>query len=490
MVQTGRFRAAVGNSMLVSTAATVLSVGVAYLLAFTVNRCNIPFKNLLSVLAVLPMLIPSVSHGLGLINLLGQNGILARVLSIDMEIYGFSGVLMGSVLYSFPVAFLMLSDAMSYADMSLYETAEVLGIPRLCRFASITMQYMRRPLISAVFAVFTMVFTDYGVPLAIGGRFVTLPVYLYTEVIGLLDFSKGAFIGAILLLPAIVSFVIDLRKNKAEAMGFSPRKIIIKRNHARDWVCGSFSFLFIGGVCAVLLSFAFIAVIKKYPTDLSFTTYHIANVLKKGATRYLGNSLLISLTVGVLGTTIGYIIAYITSRTRATLVSRILHLSSISSLAIPGIVLGLGYIICFRSSFIYGTLLILVLVNIIHFFSSPYLMACNAIRKLNSNYEDVGATLGVGVFRLLRDVFIPNTLGTIVEMFQYFFVNSMITISATAFLYTTRTMPLAIMINELQGNMMFEAAAFVSFLILLFNILIKLLSLFIKRLCGRLYSAA
>ena len=99
------------------------------------------------------MLIPSISHGLGLINLFGTNGLMTQALGLGGELYGFTGVLLGSVMYSFPVAFLMLSDAMKYTDASLYEAAEVLGVPPVRRFTSITMYFMKRPLISAVFAV-------------------------------------------------------------------------------------------------------------------------------------------------------------------------------------------------------------------------------------------------------------------------------------------------------------------------------------------------
>lgn len=483
IVNTATFGQTVFNSLSVTICATIISVITAYLLAFAINHSRIPCKGALSILITLPMLIPSISHGLGLINLFGENGLLTNLLGISSNLYGFNGILIGSVMYSFPVAFLMLSDAMKYADETIYEAARVLGIPKGSRFFSVTLPYMKRPLISATFAVFTMVFTDYGVPLSIGGRFVTLPVYLYTEVIGLQDFSRGAFIGLLLLIPAIITFLIDLRKKDNEGMGFASKSIRIERNRLRDILLGLFCVLVIGFVLLVLVSFAIMTFIGKYPYDMSFTLRHIQEVMDKGLGEFFSNSLLISILVALIGTAVGYITAYVTARTESRVVSRILHLTSISSLAIPGIVLGLGYVICFSGSFLYGTIFILVLVNIIHFFSSPYMMAHNAMKKLNPNFEDVGKTLCVGRLRLLRDVFIPNTLDTIAEMFGYFFVNSMITISAVAFLYNTRTMPLAILINQLEGDMMFEAAAFVSMIILLSNILAKIVIAGVKKFC-------
>lgn len=134
IVSTGQFGEMVLNSLGVTTCATVISVALAYLLAFAVNRSRIPCKGAITVLATLPMLIPSISHGIGLINLFGDNGIITRMLGVESHLLGFNGILLGSVLYSFPVAFLMLSDAMKYADATPYEAAQVLGIPKANRF--------------------------------------------------------------------------------------------------------------------------------------------------------------------------------------------------------------------------------------------------------------------------------------------------------------------------------------------------------------------
>lgn len=486
MVFTAQFGQTVLNSLSVSLAATAVSVVIAYLLALAINRSRIPCKGALQVLFTLPMLIPSISHGLGLINLFGANGFLTRIFHLEGELYGFTGVLLGSVMYSFPVAFLMLSDAMKYMDDTLYESARVLGVPPIHQFRSITMFYMRRPLISAIFAVFTMVFTDYGVPLAVGGRFTTLPVYLYTNVIGLLDFSKGAFIGLILLIPAVITFLIDLRKKDSEGLGFASRQVQIKKNRPRDITLGIFCLIVLLAVLLVLGSFVVMTFMAKYPYNTSFTFAHIEKMASRGMWDFFGNSLLIAALVALFGTFIAYITAYSTARTANVLVTRLLHLTAIASIAIPGIVLGLGYVITFKNTFIYGTILILVLVNIIHFFSSPYMMAHNAMKKMNANFEDVGKTLAVSRLRLLRDVFVPNTLDTIAEMFVYFFVNAMITISAVAFLYNTRTMPLSLLINQLEGDMMLEAAAFVSLVILFSNIVAKIAVGLVKKGCQRI----
>ncbi|MBQ2124627.1 MAG: ABC transporter permease subunit, partial [Spirochaetales bacterium] len=105
-------------------------------------------------------------------------------------------------LYSFPVSFLLFYDSFQYEDFTVYEVANVLGISKWKQLAAITLPGMRQTIVSATLSVFTMVFTDYGVPLMTGGTNMTLPVYMYREVIGMMNFSGGAVVGVVLLLPA------------------------------------------------------------------------------------------------------------------------------------------------------------------------------------------------------------------------------------------------------------------------------------------------
>lgn len=487
LVQSDLFKESLVNSVIVSLIGMVISISIAYILAYIINRSNIKYKKLISILLTLPMLIPSISHGIGLINLFGSNGIFTKIFNIDFNIMGFSGIIIGSVLYSFPVAFLLLIDAFKYIDNRMYEVSEVLGMNKWQTFTKVTFYYLKKPLLSACFAIFTLIFTDYGVPIAVGGRFQTLPVFLYREVIGLLDFSKGAMIGVFLLIPAFISFIFDsLNKDVASNNSFD-KQFKIKANKVRD----VFSYIFVSLIIIFLIclfgSFLYLAFINNFPYDRSFSLVHFEYVLKNGIFEYLFNSIFISLMVAVLGTICAYLTAYATSRFE-TKINGLFHILSISSIAIPGIFLGLSYIFAFKNTFIYNTFLILILVNIVHFFASPYLMAYNALGKLNKNYETVGLTCGINRFKIIKDVIIPNTINTILEMLSYFFVNSMITISAVSFLFNTDIMPISLLINQYEGQLMYEESAIVSLTILCVNFFSKFLINFIKKKIDRRYS--
>jgi iron(III) transport system permease protein len=488
IVQSQRFMTALKNSILSAATGTIIAIIIAYIFAFSVTQTTMRFREVISILVTVPMLIPSISHGMGLILLLGANGILTRLFHFNSSIYGFHGIVIGSILYAFPVAFLMLADVLKYEDYSPYEAAEALGIPKINRFFSITFPYLRKPLISVVFATFTLIFTDYGVPLMIGGRFITLPVLMYQEVIGLLDFGKGSVIGSFLLIPAVIAFLFDFFNKDKGNQNFVIIEKVKQKNIVRDTAAFTYCLLICFCIALPIGVFAVLTFVSKYPVDMSFSFDNIIKTMHMNAGKYLANSLVISFFVSTIGVVFSYFTAYFTARTPGK-ISRLLHLISITSLAIPGIVLGLSYVLFFKGTFIYGTLAMLVMVNLIHFLASPYLLAYNSLGKLNSNLEDVGRTLGINRFRIITNVLIPQTKHTIMEMFSYFFVNCMMTISAVSFLSTVRNKPISLMITQFEAQMQLESAAFVSLLILGFNILIKCIVYILKKYTAQMENA-
>lgn len=474
LIKSVAFKDSFFNSIFVTMIGTLISLFLAFLLAYGLNMANIKHREFFKILIVLPMLIPSISHGLALINLFGSNGLIG-----NFDIIGAKGIILGSVLYSFPVAFLIFNDGFNYIDNTLYDTALILGLNKWQMFKKITLCYLKKPILSAFFAVFTMIFTDYGVPLSVGGKFLTLPVFLYKEVIGLLDFSKGTMIGLFLLIPAIISFLIDtFLKNYSNENINSKAKISI--NKKRDIIFSILIYAILICIVAILGSFICYAFINNFRLDRSFSLIHFKYVFEDDLFTYLFNSIFISLMVAIIGTIVAYFSAYVTARVGGKN-SKIIHILAMSSLAIPGIVLGLGYMISFKDTFIYNTFIILIVVNIIHFFASPYLMAYNALLKVDSNYELVAKTFNISSFRIIKDVIIPCTKKTIREMVSYFFVNSMITISAVSFLFNTKNMPLSLLINNYEGSMMLGEAAIVSLIILIINIIVKFIVYLLNR---------
>lgn len=480
VLESPNFVLSIRNSLMAASLATVITIVLAFSLVVSVQRCDVKGRTLFPLIFMLPMLIPSISNGMGLVILFGNNGIITRLLGWEVGIYGLKGIVLGSVLYAFPVAFLMLCDVMRYEDATPYEAARVLGLSRLRQFTSITFPYLRKPLVSVVFSIFTMIATDYGVPLMVGGKFTTIPVVMYQEVIGRLDFGRGAVYGCVLLIPAVVAFIIDLLNKDKGNSSFTPRPIEPSRGSVQVTVAQVLCVITAIFVLLPLLSFTVVGFTVNYPTDMTFTLVNISKTLKLHAAQYLCNSVVIALCASAAGTAIAFLTAYMSARMKSR-TSRFLHLSAITSAAIPGIVLGLSYVLVFKGSLIYGTVSILIMVNVIHFFASPYLMGYNSLSKLNENLEGVGQTLGIRRIRMIWDVLIPQCRNTLTEMFAYFFVNCMMTISAVSFLATTTNKPISLMINQFEAQMQLECAAIVSLAILAVNVIAKGVGYLLKR---------
>ncbi|MDE5867721.1 MAG: ABC transporter permease subunit, partial [Anaeroplasmataceae bacterium] len=349
-------------------------------------------------LLTLPMLVPTLSIGLGTRTLFGVNGFLDKLFHIQIDGLGMPSLIIGSFVVAFPPVFLIIYDALKYESKSHYDAAKILGIKEYKQFFRVTLPYLKVPAISAFFAGMSLVFSDYGVPMEVAGKMKTLPMYLYEQVFSTFQYGRAALVGLFLLIPAFISFgfeifVKDESINEASSQLMKPNR---RFNMIAAVILIVFSLiLFLPQLCFIILAF-----VKAFPGNMSLT---FANFKKIGlATAGISiqtaikNSLLMSLFTGIIGSIIAYLSAYYTTRVSGR-TGKILHMFSIASIAIPGIVLGIGYIFVFNSmtGFFYGTMLILIVVNMIHFFGSPYLLAKNCLTKLNQDYEVVGGTIGV-----------------------------------------------------------------------------------------------
>ena len=479
--KSAQFAPMLKSSLITTVIATIISVVLAFALAYALNRSNVRLKAMWVILFSIPMLLPSISHGMGVKLLFDSNGILTNLLGVDIGVRGYKGIIMGSVLYSFPVAFLLFYDSFQYEDYTIYESSSVLGFSKWRQFVKITLPSMKGTIVSACISVFTMVFTDYGVAISVGGGHDTLPVYMYTEILGQTNFSSGAVLGVVLLAPAVVAFLLDFKKsNTGVSASTVTKKYQVEKNKTRDIFITIAFCIIVFLLCLPIVAFAYQGFVKQYPIDKTFSFAHVRDLISGGLKTPLIVSIAVALLTSLFGTILSYFAAYITSRSGKHISNKAMHFISMLSLAIPGVVLGLSFVLTFKDVPIYSTIFILVIVNIVHFFSSPYLLAYNSLSKFNPNLEDVAATLGISKMRLLISVYVPSTMLTIVEMYAYYFVNAMITISAVSFLASFSTETLSLMIPSLDDAGKLEATAIVSLMILAINLIVKGLAFLVK----------
>ncbi|MDW8314617.1 MAG: putative 2-aminoethylphosphonate ABC transporter permease subunit [Rhodovarius sp.] len=482
---TPNLAAAAWNSFWTAAVTMLCVVPAAFAYAYALTRSCIPLKPLFRAVMLLPVLAPSLLPALALIYLFGNQGML-RWLLMGESVYGPIGIVLAQVFYCFPHAALILSVALSGADARLYEAAAVLKAGRGRIFATVTLPGAMGGIVSASVVVFTLVVTDFGIPKVIGGQFPVLATEIYKQVIGQQNFHMGAVVGLVLLLPAVAAFLIDLWAQRRQASVVSGRAVPLQPQPrpARDGPLFAFCLL----VAGLLMGLVGIAVwgsfIRFWPWNLELTlaNYDFARFDSAGWGS-LWTSVRMAFFTALFGTVLVFLLAYLIERGGVGgPLPRLLGLAATLPLAVPGLVLGLAYILFFNDpanplGFLYGSLALMVLNCIIHFYTVCHLTAVTAIRQLDPEFESVGASLRVPIWITFGRVTLPICLPATVDIFVYFFVNAMTTVSAVVFLYGPDTKPASVAVIHMDEAGQVSAAAAMAVAILAINILLKLLHL-------------
>ncbi len=471
------------NSVWTAGLTTLIVVPAAFLYAYALTRSCIPGKPALRAVMLLPVLAPSLLPALALVYLFGNQGMLRGML-MGESIYGPIGIVLAQVFYCFPHAALILTVALSGADGRLYEAAAALKAGRGRIFATVTLPGARGGLVSAGVVVFTLVVTDFGIPKVIGGQFPVLATEVYKQVVGQQNFNMGAVVGLVLLLPAIGAFLLDQWAQRRQGSVFSGRAVPLepKPRAARDLPLLAFCL----GVAALLLLVVGLAVwgsfIRFWPWNLELTldNYDFDRFDSAGWGS-LWTSLRMAGLTALIGTALVFLVAWMVERGRvAGPLPRLVGFATAIPLAVPGLVLGLAYILFFNDpwnplGFLYGTLAILVLNSLVHFYTVCHLTAVTAIRQLDPEFEAVSASLKVPVWITFWRVTLPICLPAILEIFVYLFVNAMATVSAVIFLYGPDTKPASVAVVHMEEAGQISAAAAMAVTILALNVALKAL---------------
>ncbi|QNM98603.1 putative 2-aminoethylphosphonate ABC transporter permease subunit [Chitinimonas koreensis] len=435
------------NSLGLALATTALVLPPALLYAFALTRSRVRARPLLRTLALAPLLAPSLLPAISLVYLFGNQGLLRSWLG-GASIYGPLGIVLGEAFYTFPHALLILLTALGVADARLYEAAETLGAGKLRRFLTVTLPHIRYGLASAAMVVFTLAVTDFGVPKVIGGHTNVLALEAYKQVIGQQQFGRGAVVGLLLLLPALLSFVAERRLARGRGAALSGRSVAYapRRNPLRDGLLG----LGCGAIALALLALLGTAVaasfMELWPYRLGFTLAHYDfDNLDGGGWLAFGNSLKLAALTALAGSAMVFGTAYLVEKTPAPrLAAHCIRALALLPMAVPGLVLGLGYIFCFNAPGnplhgLYGTLAILVASTVAHFYTTAHLTATTALRQLDGEIEAVAASLRRPWWTTFRRVTLPICLPALLDIARLLFVSALTTVSCVIFLYTPDT---------------------------------------------------
>ncbi len=435
------------NSLFISIVTMIITIFLAFVFAYALTKSCMVGKSVFRSIAMIPILVPSLLSGISLIYLFGKQGIF-RELLMGYEIYGPIGIIIAEVFYTFPHALLIIITALSIGDARLYEAAKVLRSKSIRTFFTVTLPSAKYGVISAAFVVFTLVITDFGIPKVIGGQYNVLAVDVYKQVIGQQNFEMGAVVSVILIFPALLAFVVDRIVQRKQVSILTSRSVVHEpiKNKNFDTImfiyCSAISvfILTIIGMCL----YASLVTFWPYNLNLSLTNYQF-DLMDGGGWDSYYNSIRMACYTAFFGTIVVFAGAYFVEKSRSVKTGRsVLHLLSMMPMAIPGLVLGLAYIFFFNHpdnplNFLYGTMAILVICTITHFYTVSHLTALTSLKQIDNEFEHVSSSLKQPFYKTFFRVTVPISLPAIFEIGIYFFVNAMTTVSAVVFLYSSKT---------------------------------------------------
>lgn len=469
------------RSIGIAMASAVITTFLAFFLAYSIHFTNLSgkYKKFIQMIAVLPMLLPTITYGFAIIYSFGKQGLFTKLFGRQLfDIYGVCGLLIGYVIYTLPVSFMLLNNTMSYIDKKYLVVSRVMGDSYGRTFLQTVLRPLSGTFAASIIQSFFLSFTDFGIPASVGGRIEVVAGVLYNEMLGSVpNFHNGAVVAIMMLLPSVISIAV---LNYLERYNIRYNKISqteIKKSKVRDIVFGVVS---AGILCFALGIFLVIFVVPfmdEWPYQMKFTLEHVKTVFAdRGLVQVIKNSIFVATLTAVFGTLFVYGAALVTARSNISKkCKRVIEGISLVTNTIPGMVLGIAFLFTFTGTRLQNTIAILIFCNLIHFFSTPYLMIKSSLEKMNASWETTAKLLGDSWIQTIMRVVTPNVFSTLMEVFSYYFVNAMVTVSAVIFISGARTMVITAKIKELQHYAKFNEVFVLSLLILLINILAKVL---------------
>jgi len=461
------------NSVWVSALVTAITIPLAFTFAYALTRSCMRFKVLFRNVALVPILAPSLLAAISFIFWFGNQGLLKGLL-MGGQIYGAGGIVISMVFATFPHALMILVTALSLTDARLYEAADALGTRAARKFWTITVPGAKYGLISAAMVVFTYALSDFGIPKVIGGNFNMLATDIFKLVIGMQDFSKGAVVAIILLVPVAVTYVVDHWVQKRQSALLSARSVpyVPRPSRGFDWAMTGYCVLIGALLLAVLGMAVYGSFVKLWPYNLSISLDHYKmGLVEAGIFDAYVNSVTLGAWCALFGAVFIFGVAYLLEKTRGLDAFRpFVRLMAVLPMGVPGMVLGLGYIFFFVREanplhFLYGSMAILVINTIVHYYTSSHLTALTALKQIDAEFESVSASLKVPFWRTFFRVTVPVCLPSMLDVSRYLFVNAMTTVSAVVFLYSPKTMLASVAIVNLDEAGDIGAAAAMATLI-------------------------
>lgn len=481
-----------GHSLFVAAVTTVIVLVLAFTYAYALCRTAMPWRPFFKLMAMVPLLMPGLLKAVALIYWFGNQGVLKHLL-MGETVYGPIGIIMASTLWTLPHAILLLSAAMMLSDARLFEAAACLKAGRLRTFLTVTLPGVRYGLISTGIFVFIHVLTDFGIPKVIGGNYNVLATDIYKEVVGQQNFEMGAVVSIMLLIPAFIAFLVDRFIAGGRGEGLTARAVPHdpRPSKAVDLAFFLYCSLITVLTLSVVIMGQMAALFRFWPYNLSLTLDHYAFDMQGVSWENFTNSLIFAFCVATWGTLVTFVSAYLVEKPLAYPFARgVLHAVALVPMAVPGLVLGLGYLFFINApgnplGVLYGTLTLLVINTVSHYYTVTHLTARTALKQLDREFEAVAASLKVPLWQNFLRVTVPICSPAILDIWVYLFLNAMTTVSGVIFLYGIHSSLAALAVVHMDEAGRLASAAAMGTLIVYASVVVRLLHVYVSRLILR-----
>ncbi len=483
------YRTALSNSLLVGGTVAVISVLLGYILAFVTTRLRTPGRGLLHMVTMLPIISPPFVSAVSILFLFGFNGLVTRhLLQLDdFSIYGFGGVVLSQVFTFTPIAYLSLRGVLQSISPTLEDAALNIGATKLQAFMKVTLPLSLPGVASALLIVFIESLADFGNPLVLAGAtFPMLAPQAYLEITGSFNLPRGAALAVVLLIPSLTAFAIQRywisRRQYVTVTGKPSTSTSKLVSEPVKWSLYGISVLFAILVAAFYLVILVGAFTRVWGFDYTLTLQHFRYVFDVGFNA-VRDTLIVAAIVTPLSGLLGMMIAFLVVRRRFP-GRQLLEFTSILNFAVPGTVVGIGYILAFNGPpfILTGTLAILVAAFVFRYMSVGIQNGIAVLRQIDPSIEEAAQNLGADSITTFRKVTLPLIAPAFFSALVYAFVRAMTAISAAIFLVSANWNLMTVQIlNQVGSGRLGVAAAFSVLLIAIVVIFMGLLNLLMSR---------
>ena len=492
------FRTAITNTLKVGFAVGIFSTLLGLLFAYVEVYVKVRSKfmgGLFQVVSMLPVVSPPFVLSLSMIMLFGKAGIITRYLLkiYDNSVYGFWGITIVQTLTFFPVCYMMLKGLLKNIDPSLEEAARDMGASRFRVFADVTWPLILPGLGNAFLVTFIESIADFANPMIIGGSYDTLATTIYLQITGAYDKAGAAAMAVVLLTITLAMYLVQKyileAKTAATLTGKASRARMLIEDKSVTVPLTTLCSLIALFVILMYVCVPFGALFNTWGYDFSLTTKWFVRVFEKyKGFKAFRDSFLLSLASAPITALLSMIISYLVVK-RKFKAKGFIEFVSMLAMAVPGTVLGIGYIRGFVNGVfgtgflqgIYGSAAILIIVFVVRSLPTGTRSGISALRQIDKSIEESAYDMGADSFRVFMTVTLPLIKDSFLSGLVTAFVRSITAISAIILLVTPQFLLITVQINEFAEKGSYGiACAFATILIVITYGSVLLMNLFIK----------